>query len=139
VAARKSQAVAEKQEDMARLSETGLEARTIDDAIAMLSLAQSGSESLPHASLVAPIAAGGGGGLAAAVAAEEESHPEKRMKAAWNRYKDKELPNIKAEYPSLRLSQHMDMLKRKWDKSPENPLVMAARVEAAAASSWKEK
>lgn len=79
--------------------------------------------------------------IAAAVAAgatatlrEDDRNPEKRMAAAWARYKERELPIIKAEYPSLRMSQHLEMLQRKWKRSPENP-VNAAKTPLASPGS----
>ncbi len=135
VAARKAQAVSEDADELSRLAVPTLEARNIEDAIALLSISTDEG--------VRAAAGGGGGGVAAAAAAAaaaEEAHPEKRMKAAWARFKDRELPLLKEEFPSLRLSQLQEMLKRKWDKSPENPMVATERAKAAAgASAWKEK
>ena len=34
-------------------------------------------------------------------------------------------------FPSLRMSQHMEMLQRTWSKSKENPLVVSAALEQA--------
>lgn len=53
---------------------------------------------------------------------EEDRHPEKRMKAAYKAYEDSQLPVIKAENPSLKLSQLKQMIFKNWQKSPENPL-----------------
>ncbi|KAI0291414.1 hypothetical protein BC826DRAFT_479432 [Russula brevipes] len=39
-----------------------------------------------------------------------EKHPERRFKAAFNAYVDRELPNIRAEQPGLRLQQYKDLL-----------------------------
>lgn len=79
--------------------------------------------------------------IAAAVAAgatatlrEDDRNPEKRMAAAWARFKERELPLLKAEYPSLRMSQHLEMLQRKWKRSPENP-VNAAKTPLASPGS----
>ena len=51
-----------------------------------------------------------------------ERHPERRMKAAYAAYEERELPKLKAENPNLRLSQLKQMLRKDWMKSPENPL-----------------
>ena len=67
----------------------------------------------------------------------DDAHPEKRMKAAWARYQEREMPLLKAEYKTLRLTQLKEMLWRKWQKSPENPTVAAAKAEAAASAAWK--
>lgn len=53
---------------------------------------------------------------------EEDRHPEKRMKAAFKAYEDAQLPIIKAQNPSLKLSQLKQIIFKEWQKSPENPL-----------------
>ena len=53
---------------------------------------------------------------------EADKHPEKRMKAAYTKYEEDNLPRLKAENPNMRLSQLKQMLKKDWMKSPENPL-----------------
>lgn len=50
-----------------------------------------------------------------------ERHPERRMKAAYTEFEDKELCLLKKEYPSLRLSQLKQIVWKKWKKSPDNP------------------
>ncbi|KAI0271770.1 hypothetical protein BGY98DRAFT_1006188 [Russula aff. rugulosa BPL654] len=54
-------------------------------------------------------------------AATVEKHPERRFKAAFNTYVDRELPNIREEQPGLRLQQYKDLLFKQFQKSPENP------------------
>ncbi|XP_073332473.1 coiled-coil domain-containing protein 124 [Pagrus major] len=71
-----------------------MEARTIEDAIAMLS---TGPEDLDH-------------------------HPERRMKAAFATFEEANMPRLKKENPNMRLSQLKQLLKKEWMKSPENPL-----------------
>lgn len=51
-----------------------------------------------------------------------DRHPERRVKAAYAAYEEKNLPILKAENPNMRLSQIKQMLKKDWMKSPENPL-----------------
>ncbi|TPX49578.1 hypothetical protein SeMB42_g01350 [Synchytrium endobioticum] len=51
-----------------------------------------------------------------------ERHPEKRMKAAYAAFEERELPILKTENPGLRLSQLKELLAKRWKKSPENPL-----------------
>lgn len=51
----------------------------------------------------------------------EDKHPEKRMRAAYKAFEAANLPIIKAENPSLRLSQWKQMLMKEWNKSPDNP------------------
>lgn len=51
-----------------------------------------------------------------------DRHPERRAKAAYNAFEEIRLPQLKAENPSLRLSQLKQMLFDEWKKSPENPM-----------------
>ncbi|RWS15339.1 hypothetical protein B4U79_10586 [Dinothrombium tinctorium] len=53
---------------------------------------------------------------------DADRHPEKRMKAAYLAFEEKNLPILKAENPNLRLSQIKQLLKKEWMKSPENPM-----------------
>lgn len=53
---------------------------------------------------------------------EVDRHPEKRLKAAFTAFEQINLPRLKAENPSLRLSQLKELLKKEWHKSPQNPL-----------------
>ncbi|XP_017040970.1 coiled-coil domain-containing protein 124 [Drosophila ficusphila] len=52
---------------------------------------------------------------------EEDKHPEKRMRAAYKTFEANNLPRIKAENPSLRMSQWKQLLMKEWNKSPDNP------------------
>lgn len=54
-----------------------------------------------------------------------DKHPEKRLKAAFKAYEADNLPRIKAENPSMRLSQWKQILFKEWTKSPQNPLNQA--------------
>lgn len=51
-----------------------------------------------------------------------DKHPEKRMKAAYAAFEERELPRLKQENPNLRQSQVKQLLRKEWLKSPENPL-----------------
>ncbi|VDK73796.1 unnamed protein product [Onchocerca ochengi] len=51
-----------------------------------------------------------------------DRHPEKRLKAAYQEFEEKVLPRLREEYPTYRLSQLKQVLKKQWQKSPENPL-----------------
>ncbi|CAH2256749.1 coiled-coil domain-containing protein 124 [Pararge aegeria] len=53
---------------------------------------------------------------------DADRHPEKRLKAAFTAFEEITLPRLKAENPSLRLSQLKQMLRKEWLKSPQNPL-----------------
>ena len=70
------------------------EARTVEEAITLLSVGKEPSE----------------------------KHPERRLKAAYTAFEERELPRLKAENPNLRLSQLKQILRKDWMKSPENPL-----------------
>ncbi len=50
-----------------------------------------------------------------------DRHPEKRMKAAYDAYEAENLPKLKQQHPSLRLSQLKQLMKKEWMKAPENP------------------
>uniref|UniRef100_A0ACB8F388 Uncharacterized protein n=1 Tax=Sphaerodactylus townsendi TaxID=933632 RepID=A0ACB8F388_9SAUR len=75
------------------LDEDTVEARTIEDAIAVLSVAD-----------------------------DLDRHPERRMKAAFATFEEENLPRLKQENPNMRLSQLKQLLKKEWMKSPENPM-----------------
>ncbi|KAE8632391.1 hypothetical protein XENTR_v10001536 [Xenopus tropicalis] len=75
------------------LEEGEVEARTVEDAIAALSMSK-----------------------------ELDRHPERRMKAAFTAFEEINMPRIKQENPNMRLSQLKQLLKKEWMKSPENPM-----------------
>ncbi|KAH8310867.1 hypothetical protein KR044_003305 [Drosophila immigrans] len=56
---------------------------------------------------------------------DDDKHPEKRMRAAYKTFESQNLPRIKAENPSLRMSQWKQMLMKEWNKSPDNPFNQA--------------
>ncbi|KAM6169092.1 coiled-coil domain-containing protein 124 isoform 1-T3 [Erethizon dorsatum] len=77
-----------------RVQEEGsVEARTIEDAIAVLSVAE-----------------------------EADRHPERRMRAAFTAFEEAQLPRLKQENPNMRLSQLKQLLKKEWLRCPENPM-----------------
>ena len=49
-------------------------------------------------------------------------HPEKRVRAAYLTYEQRRLAEVKADNPNLRLSQIKQIIKKDWNKSPDNPL-----------------
>ena len=51
-----------------------------------------------------------------------DRHPERRLKAAYKKYEDEQLPIIKAANPNMRMSQLKQLLFKQWQKAPENPL-----------------
>ncbi|OBZ75544.1 hypothetical protein A0H81_04861 [Grifola frondosa] len=54
-------------------------------------------------------------------AAGIERHPERRFKAAFEAYKEREMPNVRADRPGLRQQQYQEILFKQFQKSPENP------------------
>ncbi|POY73938.1 hypothetical protein BMF94_2980 [Rhodotorula taiwanensis] len=58
-------------------------------------------------------------------AAKIETHPERRFKAAFEAYKEEQLPILKKDYPGLRLQQYNDRLFESFKKSPQNPFNQA--------------
>lgn len=55
-----------------------------------------------------------------------ERHPERRVKAAYAAFEEREMPALRAENPTLRLSQLKERLHRMWQKSPDNPFNQAS-------------
>lgn len=53
---------------------------------------------------------------------ELDKHPERRLKAAYAAFEEANLLIYKSENPNLRLSQLKQMIRKDWNKSPENPL-----------------
>lgn len=51
-----------------------------------------------------------------------DRNPEKRLKASYTTFEEARLPVLKVENPNLRLSQLKQMVKKEWQKSPDNPL-----------------
>mmetsp|Transcript_4492 Transcript_4492/g.7568 ORF Transcript_4492/g.7568 Transcript_4492/m.7568 type:complete len:226 (+) Transcript_4492:144-821(+) len=87
-------------ENVNRVGDGGLDARSVDGALAALNV---------------------GGGP------EEEKHPEKRMKGAWKAFEERELVQLKLDKPGMKMSQYKDLLWKMWQKSPLNPMVQAGR------------
>lgn len=51
-----------------------------------------------------------------------DRHPEKRLKAAFEKYEARRLNELKSEKVGLRLSQIKEQIWKDWNKSSENPL-----------------
>jgi len=51
-----------------------------------------------------------------------DMHPEKRMKAAYLEFEETRLPQLKKDFPGMRLSQFKEIMRKEWTKSPKNPL-----------------
>ncbi|GAA5852999.1 hypothetical protein JCM8547_004764 [Rhodosporidiobolus lusitaniae] len=88
---------------------TSFSASGIDDALDALSLATSRTDKA----------------FVGSQAAKIETHPERRFKAAYEAYKERELPQLKKDFPGLRLQQYMDRMYENFKKAPENPFNQA--------------
>ncbi|GAA6018244.1 hypothetical protein JCM10207_002881 [Rhodosporidiobolus poonsookiae] len=77
----------------------------IDDALDALSLATAKTDKASVGSQAAKI----------------ETHPERRFKAAFEAYKEEQLPILRKEHPGLRLQQYHDKLYEAFKKHPNNP------------------
>jgi hypothetical protein len=53
---------------------------------------------------------------------EVDAHPERRRKAAFKAYEEREIPIIREENKGLKLSQVKEIIFKNWQKSPENPV-----------------
>ncbi|WVW80781.1 hypothetical protein I302_102767 [Kwoniella bestiolae CBS 10118] len=63
--------------------------------------------------------------MGAKAAISIDAHPERRFKAAFEAYYERELPILKEEHKGLRLNQMRDILFKQFQKSPENPFNQA--------------
>jgi len=79
--------------ERANLGTAYIEARTVDDVIGHMG------------AIVSP-----------------DKHPEKRVKATYAAYEEKNLPQFREENPTLKLSQLKELIWKQWQKSPENPI-----------------
>lgn len=84
---------------------TSLSASNIDDAIDALSLVAEKTDKASQG----------------AKAAQLERHPERRFKAAFEAFKDREMARIKQERPGMRSQQYHDALYKEFQKHPDNP------------------
>ncbi|KAJ5725204.1 Coiled-coil domain-containing protein [Penicillium malachiteum] len=76
--------------------------------------------------------------LASKDTAKVEKHPERRFKAAYAAFEARRLPEIEEENPGLRRQQRIDLCRKEFEKSEENPFnqvhvaVNASKEEIAA-------
>jgi hypothetical protein len=81
---------------------TSLSASNIDDALDALSIATEKTDKASQGSKAAGL----------------ERHPERRFKAAFEAYKEREMPRIKQERPGMRSQQYHDALFKEFQVSP---------------------
>lgn len=82
-----------------------MSASNIDDALDALSIANEKTDTASQGSK----------------AAQLERHPERRFKAAFEAFKDREMTRIKQERPGMRSQQYHDALYKEFQKHPDNP------------------
>lgn len=58
---------------------------------------------------------------------EIDRHPERRLKAAYAAFEERRIPELKQEHPGLRLGQMKEMIRKEFEKSPENPMNQVER------------
>lgn len=54
-----------------------------------------------------------------------DRHPERRFKAAYAAYEARRLPELEEEQKGLRRQQRVDIVRKEFEKSPENPFNQA--------------
>ena len=50
-----------------------------------------------------------------------DRHPERRFKAAYAAFEEKRLPEVEQEQPGLRRNQRVEVVRKEFEKSPDNP------------------
>lgn len=74
-----------------------------------------------------------------------DRHPERRYKAAYAAFEARRLPEIEDEHPGLRRNQRVELCRKEFDKSDENPFNQvhvsfdASKEEVAAAKDSERK
>ena len=81
-----------------------VDARSLEAAVAALSVSGAGGEE-----------------------GSDDRYPERRARAAFAAYQERELARLKGDRPGLKLSQYKELVWRSWQKSPENPIFMSGR------------
>ncbi|KAL2426282.1 hypothetical protein ABEF95_003048 [Exophiala dermatitidis] len=57
-----------------------------------------------------------------------DRHPERRFKAAYKAYEERRLPEIEKEHPGLRKNQRIEIVRKEFEKSDENPFNQTGNV-----------
>ena len=61
-------------------------------------------------------------------ATKVERHPERRFKAAYKAYEERRLLEIEQEHPGLRKNQRVEIVRKEFEKSEENPFNQGGNV-----------
>jgi len=56
------------------------------------------------------------------IGTQENKNPEKKMKGLHKAFEERMMPEMKSDYPGLRMSQYKERIFTLWKKSPENPM-----------------
>lgn len=54
-----------------------------------------------------------------------DRHPERRFKAAYAAYEARRMPEVEEEHKGLRKQQRIDMIRKEFERSPDNPFNQA--------------
>ncbi|KAJ2393827.1 hypothetical protein GGI05_002306, partial [Coemansia sp. RSA 2603] len=92
------------------------EARSIDAALDLIDTLSIDDQAAPVDRAQAKTAS-----LAAAI----DRHPERRARAAYRAYEDREYERVRLENPGLRMTQIKEIVWKSWQKAPENPINQA--------------
>lgn len=57
-----------------------------------------------------------------------ERHPERRFKAAYRAFEERRLPEVEIEHPGLRKQQRIEIIRKEFERSEENPFNQAGNV-----------
>jgi hypothetical protein len=50
-----------------------------------------------------------------------DRHPERRYAAVYKAYEERRLPEVKTEHPGLRRNQQIELIRKEFERSEENP------------------
>jgi len=95
----------EKEDDSATKEVESFAATGIDDALELLDVVTAKTDKASVGQQAAGI----------------EAHPERRFKAAFEAYQERELPELRVDQPGLRLQQYKEIMYKNFQKSPDNP------------------
>ncbi|KIX03190.1 uncharacterized protein Z518_06742 [Rhinocladiella mackenziei CBS 650.93] len=68
-----------------------------------------------------------------------DRHPERRFKAAYKAFEERRLPEIEIEHPGLRKQQRIEIVRKEFEKSEENPFNQAGNIRFDASKQEMEE